>query len=313
MRKFNLISLFFVLLPLTFLFTSCQKDTPFNKSEKSSLSEKIVNWLDKQKLAYGHRVNELNETGRVNSNNNQDIIELIKQNLLFEKANVEIDEKTINYIAVPISDNIKNHKKVDRNSTLHLILILDSKGVIRTGNILYFIPSDGKKRVSLSSNTFRNVLYEKPAGDNGIYKLLSITGRWISQIQIKDGKQYSLGFIRPNGTTGRSQIQRTNGCIDWYLVTTYYYTDGTSETTRDYVGTTCEGCDNGELVSLCRNPDSDGGGGEDIQEEDIEEKVGSSEQTFNETNYSQNDFATSFNDPVPYSFRSSVGYVYNLA
>lgn len=294
-------------------FTSCQKDSPVLSNKKTAYEERVISWLDKEKSDLTKKTKSFNTNAKTSNTSKDDMIELIKQNLLFENLNVELDEKTISYIAVPISDDIKNKKKADQNSTLLLILTLDKEGEIRTGGILYFIPADGKRRASLSSNTFRNVLYEKSVDVDGTYKFLSITGRWISQIQIKNGKQFSLGFIHRNSETGVRQTQRTNGCIDWYLVTTYYYTDGTTETTKEYVGTTCEGCENGELVSLCRDPEFGGGGSEgETPEEIIEEKVGTSVQTFDETSYSQDDYSTSSANPMPYSFRSAVGYVYDL-
>jgi hypothetical protein len=42
-------------------------------------------------------------------------------------------------------------------------------------------------------------------------------------------------------------------------VTTYYYDDGTTSTTTEYVGTTCDGCDGGEYESHC--PEDGNGGG----------------------------------------------------
>ena len=48
-----------------------------------------------------------------------------------------------------------------------------------------------------------------------------------------------------------NDVKTNSVCIDWYLVTTYYYADGTSTQTSEYEGTTCDGCDNGMYESLC--------------------------------------------------------------
>jgi len=52
---------------------------------------------------------------------------------------------------------------------------------------------------------------------------------------------------------------RIDMCIDWYLVTTYHWADGSTTESWDYLGTTCDDCDNPEMASIC--PDDGGGGG----------------------------------------------------
>ena len=52
-----------------------------------------------------------------------------------------------------------------------------------------------------------------------------------------------------------------SGCTDWYLVTTYYYLDGSKEETWEYVGTTCEDCIDSSYQSICESEDGAGGGG----------------------------------------------------
>lgn len=100
----------------------------------------------------------------------------------------------------------------------------------------------------------------KAVGFDGIYKMLTVTGRWISQFEIKNGRIYSTGSILQKNKNNISESnQKTNGCIDWYLVTTYHYADGSTYQTREYVGTTCDGCSDPNYQSIC--PDNGGGGG----------------------------------------------------
>lgn len=52
--------------------------------------------------------------------------------------------------------------------------------------------------------------------------------------------------MRTNGISRKSKSEkkqgRANGCIDWYLITTYYYPGGQTRTTEQYLYTTCNGC-----------------------------------------------------------------------
>jgi hypothetical protein len=78
---------------------------------------------------------------------------------------------------------------------------------------------------------------------------------------------------------GRNRLanSRTDGCIDWYIVTTYTYPDGTQYTTEEYYTTTCNGnnCEasnpyGGNLE--CINQ-SDGGGFSALENNDNVEGV----------------------------------------
>ncbi len=68
-------------------------------------------------------------------------------------------------------------------------------------------------------------------------------------------KTHSFGYI----TTKENKSKQTNLiCIDWYLITTYHFSNGSSYQTSEYVGQTCSGCDTGSFQSLCEP--GDGGG-----------------------------------------------------
>ncbi len=54
----------------------------------------------------------------------------------------------------------------------------------------------------------------------------------------KDGKLSSNGIVR-KFHSGKNN-GRTNACTDWYLVTTYHYADGSTQTEEFYLGTTCD-------------------------------------------------------------------------
>lgn len=259
-----LLTLFF-LLTFTMIFTSCHKEYLVHeeKSLQADVSEKVNIWLDKQKLSginakdsvTNAKVNGTNT--KVSGTNKNANIELLKQNLDFSAAKTEQRDKDFDFLIVPVKEELKTKKNLNKNSTLNVLFVMDKAGNIKWGNIVYFLPADGKKRDAFSSNTFQNIFNNKPVNDNGMFKFLSISGTWIYQLEYKNGKLYSNGIIKTNEVNG---TQKTNStCIDWYLVTTYHYSDGSSYQTSEYVGTTCDGCDNLNYESLC--PGGDGGGG----------------------------------------------------
>lgn len=140
-----------------------------------------------------------------------------------------------------------------------MILVLKSSIDIKTGNVVLFVPSGNQKQnILLPKNTFSQVFSYKDLDFDGTFKVLSSTGRFIYQIEYKDKKLNSYSIIKPSSNELRSN--RTNSdCVDWWLVTTYHYPDGSSYTTREYVGKTCGDC-GGDYMSFCQ-PDSGGGGG----------------------------------------------------
>jgi hypothetical protein len=140
-------------------------------------------------------------------------------------------------------------------------LTIEKSGKIISANIVYYLPKKLELSDPLSPDAITNIFTNKPVKNEGMFKFLSITGKWLYQFEYKNGKLYSDGFVKAkNGNGNQTQL---NTCIDWYLVTTYYYTDGSSSETSEYLGRTCSNTDCGgsDYMSLCRNDTGDGGGG----------------------------------------------------
>ena len=98
----------------------------------------------------------------------------------------------------------------------------------------------------------------KPSGDDGILNILTVTGTWLAKLETKNGKLYSIGNITTKDSKNSNKVTNVADCTDWYLVTTYYYSDGSTYETWEYLGTTCSDCNDPAYMNLC--PD-DGGGG----------------------------------------------------
>lgn len=76
---------------------------------------------------------------------------------------------------------------------------------------------------------------------------------------IEHGRLIANGNI--NGSKDKNPNGRTKGCIDWYLVTTYYYADGSRRTTDQYLFTTCDDECNTTRIATGRIKCGGGGGG----------------------------------------------------
>lgn len=80
------------------------------------------------------------------------------------------------------------------------------------------------------------------------------------QNEFENGELKSNGLIRRD-VNQPGVTERTNECTDWYLYTTYYYSDGSSETISEYLYTTCGGCNPNQECDDPNDPNGTGSGG----------------------------------------------------
>lgn len=223
-----------IVFALMLLITGCKKEDQ-KVFPSGNVTEKVLSWLNKQSLR--------KNTKNFKAQEGDDNIEVLKTNLNFDSARTEELDKDYSFLVIPIKDELKLKKRFSKNSMLNLLLVLDNNGIIKAGTVSYFQFSNEKKAASLSFNTYQSIYRYKPVKDDGIYKFFSVSGRWIGRREYRNGKLFSLGTVISNKKIDTTNSSRTTDitCIDWYLVTTYYFADGGTETTREYVGTTCEG------------------------------------------------------------------------
>lgn len=188
-------------------------------------------------------------------------IELLQENLNFTAAMIEHRDASRCYLVIPIRDKVVSEKKLDANSSLFLLLLTDNEGNIKTGKIAYYTPQDGQKLSTLSPNTFTDIFNDRSISHNGKFRFMDITGGWLYQCEYRDGKKYSFGYVTSKNPDSTSRKTNTEGCTDWYLVTTIVYSNGMTTSWRDYIGTTCDSdpCDEGAYMILC-SPDGSTGG-----------------------------------------------------
>ena len=233
---------------LCFSLIFCRKnDTPQSKTLSTG---KILAYLEAQKIKPGEKP----AASRSNAN-----IDILEKNLDLTAVKNEQLDKKYNLLVVPVNDEALEAYHLDKTASLTLILMTEKSGKIRSCTVIYFQPTDGHKCRSFPENTFGHLLSGKTVEVDGTYKMITETGKWLSQFQIKNHKLFSLGTVQQKSNSSRG-TQITGSCVDWYLVTTYFYSDGTTSREEMYLGTTCPGdCGGSDFATLCSSG-GDGGG-----------------------------------------------------
>lgn len=238
---------FFIILVL--LFGSCRKNDA--TTAKAETSEKVLAYLDGRK-----RLTTRPGAAQANAN-----IDALKKNLDLAAAHTEILDKKLNLLIVPVKDEAIEAFRLDGSASLILMLMTDKTGKIKSASVVYFQPADGQKRLTLPDNTLRHLLSGEPVETDGTYKMVAETGKWLSQFQIKNHKLFAVGTVTQKNGGPNDAHTADAGCQDWYLVTTYYYSDGTTSRDEVYLGTTCpgDGCSDPNFASICDMGDLGGG------------------------------------------------------
>jgi hypothetical protein len=216
-------------IAIIFLF-ACQKQTTENAS-KENLKEKIIAWLQNQKSP--------------SQPNKAASIDLLAINLEFSKLTTEESHDGEQIIIIPLKEEFKRLKNISDNCIPVAVMKTTNEGNIRVGNVVLFIPSKGQ--TAIPKKTFYNIFYTTHPNCDGTFKFLDVTGTRLYELSYDNGNLFRIATISKQASESRT----AGTCIDWYLITTYYYQDGTTSQTTEYVGTTCSGCDDGMNMGLC--------------------------------------------------------------
>lgn len=242
------IILFYAVM-LVFL-NGCQKEKSSGHSSPENQSGKKVNaWLDS------------NISGNTLRNER---IKALKDNLDISKLSVEDLDQGEKMIIVPLKRGFVSNINKETDPINNLLLFVDKNGSIRKGNIVQYIPDTGGSHSSVPANTFYAIFNDKPVEASGRYTYLSIFDKFQYEMQYQNGSVLSFGIMKskdkePGGSDRENQL-----CIDWYLITTYYYADGTTHTDEEFIGTSCYGsCLPGELCDELDPTEVGGNGGSD--------------------------------------------------
>lgn len=214
------------------LFTGCRKETPSFQQDAvhSEAISKVNTWLDKQS-ATGNGMQARS-------------IQALRDKLEFTGLWFEELNQGEKLIVVPVGTGLETLYNKGKHPVNVLLLIQNTAGAIRKGNIVQYLPENGAS--GIARNTFFRFYNDKPLETDATFSFLTLTGRLLYEMKYKDGKMNSFGMATPKnaGTAVTGPVQDPIGpapvCTDWYLVTTYFYADGTTEQTEEYLYTTCE-------------------------------------------------------------------------
>jgi hypothetical protein len=255
MLRLKIIQIIVLLFLLSITFLSCKKISISENSKKISNEQiKIQDWLSSQKT-------NINAT-RIKW------IDALNTNLLYDKLWIENDED-VQYIIVPIKENFKFKNNRGQRITSYLVSALNANSEILYSVVLQNKPTNTQLTSELSKGAISNIFNNRPIiGDYNI-RIITIFDNYLYAKTYKEGKYISTLNLGKRKTkeqynqTNNNNVTNTNGCIDWYWVTTY--SDGSQ--TWEFAFRTCPGggCYDTEVASIC--PEGDGGssGGGDPQ------------------------------------------------
>lgn len=142
------------------------------------------------------------------------------------------------FTVVPIKPTpaLSKHIEPGTSPIEYLLLTEDKDGKIRRSNIVLFYP-DNTTLTKLPANSFHDFFLNEAIGVDGRFVLISLGDVKHYEMKMRDSKPslFKLWQSRAPAYQG-DQI-----CIDWYLITTIYYTDGHTEIYEEYLYTACYG------------------------------------------------------------------------
>ena len=185
-------------------------------------------------------------------------IDEIKISLLFSDLRMEKFNDNENLIIVPLKEGFETRNKVRGKSFKNLVVIEDSKGNYRKGDMVEFIPKDNTLK-TIPKNYFADV-YNNKKGliADGVTSILTLTDRNIIDLTYNNGSLEKYRYASPmvNGKLlyKNNSQEVVNQCINWFWE---YYVNGVL-VYEEYAFTTCSG-DCQETFGKWKGNDNGGG------------------------------------------------------
>ena len=201
--------------------TSCKKqETEINK-KPGETQRQVEVWLNDQFVHAGTE-------GSISK-------DLIQQNLDYSGGIVKQRADKETFLILPLNTKYCLARKLDPAFPVALVLRRDEQGHIEDGNIIQSRPV-AKSNELIQNSTIATFATQPEKRPDGRFDFYSASGKFLYQLVIENGRIARVGEMKP----GSKQNGRTTGCTDWYWIVTYYYSDGSTETTSEYLGTTCD-------------------------------------------------------------------------
>ncbi|MDZ4807633.1 MAG: hypothetical protein SGI96_05125 [Bacteroidota bacterium] len=245
MRKFLLLPVIFI---TAMFFYSCQKGVSDENviQPNQEINAKVNGWLDSKQSTNEPR----NER-----------VEKIRANLGVSRISIEDLNEGEKFIIVPLKNGFIANTNKEQNPINSLLLVMDKAGKVYKGNLVQYIPESRQANSVVPANTFNKMFNDKKIDASGRFAVLSIFDKFLYEKVYKNGSLTAFKEIRPenNQTTSVTNKNQEEVCVDWFRHTTYYYSDGHTETTTEFLYTLCYGtCPPNEM---CDHLEGGGGGG----------------------------------------------------
>lgn len=219
-----------LLLGVIFLFTiSCKKelsntDNTFNEADRS------INWL-------------LNQNTNSNVSRKEKIEALVK-NLEIRNYWKESNSNN-NYLIIPVKKTFKFINNDKENVSNYLVFVLRDT-IILENFILQYKPLENSLSQEIPNGIISSVGTNKSISKSCALRYLDVCDNYKYELTYKNGNLEKAEYLKKKQKGNEpinNFIQATSSsseeCTAWYLNTTTYYSDGHSETSSEYLGTTC--------------------------------------------------------------------------
>ncbi|MBN8652806.1 MAG: hypothetical protein J0L67_15340 [Cytophagales bacterium] len=149
-----------------------------------------------------------------------------------DRVEIQADE---NLLLFDLSKSLSINDK----SILHRIVFFEQDGIIVRSFICTFSSSTDEGKIN---DVILHLVFpdrNMPAY-SGIVSLYDNFQNLINYSNYNQGLIIESGLPRMKAEKEPGDGRKATQCVDWYLVTTYYYSDGTTETVEIYLYTSCD-------------------------------------------------------------------------
>ncbi len=229
----NLQSPIYLTLCLCLIFTACLDERP--EKQESVYKKKIQEFIAYEKL----------------NNNEENVLKIDALEASLDFYRVDFSELSSGRELYVVDVNSTNESVKEKKK---VIFIVQGNEVL-TMQIIAF---DNVKD-SNYLNIIKDMINNKPHMYTGKISFFTIFGELIFYNVFNNGLLIVNGAALPvMEDESRSKV---NGCTAWYLVVTYYYANGTTSQTSEYIGTTCDCFENSTRLGRMTCVGGEGGGG----------------------------------------------------
>ncbi|MEO7444167.1 MAG: hypothetical protein ABIT96_00405 [Ferruginibacter sp.] len=204
------------------------------------MAEDIDSWLVNKKIEIGEEGNNT--------------IDKIREGMrLAERYTEPFREETFVIVPITYSSQLSTHIRQDLNTPFQYLLIVENEdGGIRKGDLVMFYPADAAV-TELPDSSFTKFFTTQQVEVEGTFSVISLSDIQQFEMDIVDNRMTTFRLWESRLQPVPNYVPLPGGegepyCVDWYLVTTNYYSDGTTEVFYDF------------LFSQCYNGGGGGGG-----------------------------------------------------